>query len=593
MAEITKITSPLVPRENVGNRFKPETDQAFDLNKLDKAHKAANEGRILEQRPERQALREAMGRAVIASVLRDAGDMSAIVKRLALLIETGVSATDALKGSELRELLGSVYVNPDELMSFLMEQDRSSALFKGEVFDILRDLLSRFPDNPKIRDAIAGLLKAFECNVNTPGALRTILANCANVLDYLFSQDREQFSSYLDGLARAIMPQTQEQSAQPGQTAQPEQAPAQSQTQGAAQPEQTQTTAQGQTAGSEQTQPAQGQPPPTVQGQAAQSAQTEQPPTAQGQPAGAAGTEQTQQQQPTAQGQNTQNTVAEPPPQGQNTAQQTETQPPMTHKEIAQLLKTNLLPLLGEIVVKYNQNERIREFVMVAVHNTVRVDQGTPEALRFAANRLVHELRQVANLPDDFSRNLTNTVLQASREAAQSGENRVMERLVEVISQALRSEEASPAVLRQSETLLMSMLQNESPLMDLLHYMIPIQFGGDQMIAELFIDPDNGGENGRESSDPARKLFLCFESEAHGSYEVSFLQQGNYIDFAMWCPGILVKGLSSMKRLVSNIMQTHGFTLNSYSVEEFHEPHSVAEVFPDLLKRRVGIDIRI
>jgi len=540
MAEITKISSPLVPKENVGNRFKPDTDQAFDINKLDKTHRLANEGRLLEPRPEHQALRDSMGRAAIASVLKDAGDMSAVIKRLVLLVETGVSAADAMKDPEVRQMLNSVYINPDDLMSFLKEQDQSSVLFKGEVFDVLRDLLSRFPDNPKIRDAVANLLKAFECNVNTPGAIRTILTNCANILDYLFSQDRQQFSSYLDGLAEAILPKFKGEAQQPGQ--------------------------------------------PQMPGQPGQTEQTEQP----RQPAQPPSAEQADRPAPQDRpGQPAQPSPHQSPEQGAR-----EAAPPMAPKEVAQLLKGNLLPLLGEIVIKYNQNEKIRDYVMVAVHNTVRVDQGTPEALRSAINKLLRELRQVANLPEDFTRNLTNTVMLSSREAKQDG-NQIMERFIDIINQTLRSQESSPATIRQAETFLMSMLQNESPLMDLLHYVIPIQFGADRMIAELFIDPDNGGDNDKENGKDCRKLFLCFESQVHGSYEVSILQRGDHIDFAMWCPTHLVKGLGGMKRLVSNIMQTHGFTLSSYSVDEFREPHSVAEVFPDLLNRRVGIDIRI
>lgn len=595
MAEITKISTPLVPKENVGNKYKPNTDQAFEITDPSKIHKPAQEGKIFDQRTDSQALRDSMGKAAIASLLKDTNDLANVIKRLALLIETGISTSEVMDDPQMKRMLGSAFVTPDKLMDAVREQDQSAVLFKGEAFDVLRDLLSRFPDNPKIREAVANLLKAFECNVNSQQSVRTILMNCENILDYLFSKDKAQFSDYLDGLTEAILPKQPNTGAElTGQTA-PHQAAentAAGQTQQAGTTDQAEQPAQaGQAPQTEQTShpPQSGQAP-----QAEQIAQGEQIPQSAanpGQPVvvdGAVIFEEAGQP------------VTKPFPGGEAASaqashqvqQQTEA-PTITPKEVAQLLKGNLLPLLGEIVVKYNQNEKIRDHVMVAVHNTVRVDQGTPEALRIAINKLVRELRQVASLPEDFTRGLTDAIFQNSREAGQVG-NQIMEKLVDVINDALRSEQSSPATIRQAETLLMSFLQNQSVIMDVLHFVLPIQIGDDQMIAEMYVDPDseNGG-NGNGSGKQSRKIFLSFESKVHGAFELSFLESGEYVDFAMWCPGPLVKGLGGMKRSFANMMQTYGYTMNSFSIEEYKRPQSVAEVFPNLLNRRMGIDVRI
>lgn len=580
MAEITKISTPLVPKENVGNKFKPNTDQAFEITDPSKIHKPAQEGKIFDQRTDSQALRDSMGKAAIASLLKDTNDLANVIKRLALLIETGISTSEVMDDPQMKLMLGSAFVAPDELMDAVREQDQSAVLFKGEAFDVLRDLLSRFPDNPKIRETVANLLKAFECNVNSQQSVRTILMNCENILDYLFSKDKAQFSDYLDGLTEAILPKQPNTGAElTGQTA-PHQA---------AENTATSQTQQAGTTGQDERPVQSGQAPQTEQ--IAQGEQIPQSAATPGQPVVVGGAVIFEEAgQPASQpfpGGEAASTQA-----SQQVQQQTEA-PAMTPKEVAQLLKGNLLPLLGEIVVKYNQNEKIRDHVMVAVHNTVRVDQGTPEALRIAINKLVRELRQVASLPEDFTRSLTDAIFQNSREAGQVG-NQIMEKLVNVINDALRSEQSSPATIRQAETLLMSFLQNQSVIMDVLHFVLPIQIGDDQMIAEMYVDPDseNGG-NGNGNGKQSRKIFLSFESKVHGAFELSFLESGEYVDFAMWCPGSLVKGLGGMKRSFANMMQTYGYTMNSFSIEEYKRPQSVAEVFPNLLNRRMGIDVRI
>ncbi|MDL2234378.1 hypothetical protein LJC63_12495 [Ruminococcaceae bacterium OttesenSCG-928-L11] len=650
MAEITKISSPLVPKENVGNRYKPETDQAFELTNTSKVHKTAEDGKVREQQTNSQQLRDSFGRASIAALLKDTNDLTTVIKRLALLIETGVSTSEVMNDPEVKQMLESLYVLPEDVLDTILEQDKSAVLFKGEAFEVLRDLLAKFQDNPKIRDAVANLLKTFEFNVNVKDSLRTVLMNCENILDYMFSKDRTQFSAYLQGLAETLLPEeaapqetlpqgTVPQEAAAQETPQPlpgEPLPPGTETAAAVPTQPGQTAAAGQQPPvfynedgqpipdeivrlyydaegnplTRQTEPmftdadgnpitpdappvfydADGNPisPETMKQMMTGTPVPEQAP-GQPPPAGEAG--QTQQPQQSQQSQQSQPGQAAGQPQQTGQPQTEAAAERLPQKEIAQILKSNLLPLLGEIVVKYNQNTRIRDHVMVVVHNTVRVDQGTPEALRAAVNKLVQELRQVANLPENFARNLTESIMEQSR-AVKAGGNEVMEKLVEVISETLRSEQSSPSVIRQAETLLMSLLQNQSSMMSVLHYLIPIQTPTEQIMMEMYVDPDY--EEGRENdSKQSRKIFLSFESEAHGAYEMSFLQTEQYVDFQMWCPGALVRGLGGMKRFFADTMQVYGYTMNSFSVQEYLEPQSVVDVFPHLLNRKVGIDVRI
>lgn len=500
MAEITKITTPMLPKENTGNKFKPVTDQAFELTDPAKVHKPGQEGKINDRQNEAQnLLKDSMGRAAILPLLKNSNELMQVFRRIVMLMEVGVAASDAVSDTQTRELLKVLFASPENLLQALKEQDNSSVLFKGEAFDVLRDILGKFSENPKMRDALAGLLKAFEHNVNSQGSIKTILYNCNNILDYMFSKDRDQFSNYLQGLAEMLLPQ--EEPAKDG----------------------------GQAVNLRQSQDEQ-----AVNAQQSQ---------------------------------------------------------PLSQKEAAQLLKNNLLPLLGEIVVKYHQNERIRDIVMVVVHNIVRVDQGTPEALREAVTKLLNELKQVVNLPEGFEKNLLDAIRQSAVDV-KATQNSVISKLADIISDTLRSPGANPAMVRQAETLLISMLQNQSSMMNVLHFILPVDIGGDQVFTELYVDPDSDEKAGRGQG-KSRKLFVSVESEAYGSFELSFLETDGRVDFSMWCPGALVKSFGPLKRYIGDIMQLHGYTMNSYRVEEMREPHSVAEVFPKLLEKKVGIDVRI
>ncbi|MCL2068774.1 MAG: hypothetical protein FWH00_02645 [Oscillospiraceae bacterium] len=496
MADITKITTPMIPKENIGNKFKPVSDQAFDLSDPARISKSEEGARIREQweaPPDSN-----MGRAMLAPLLRETVELIHVFHKMVSLLQMGISTSEVMENPEMKQLLESLFVPSDQLIASLLEQDKSAVLFKGNAFDILRDIFLKFPENPKVRDAVVELLKTYEYNVNAENSTRSALQSCYNLLGYLFSRDREQFEKYLDGLARMLLPK--EAAEKPAQTADrtPERAP---------------------------------------------------------------------QEAPT------------PGP-----------------RETAMILKNNLLPLLGEIVVKYNQNTNIRDIVMNVVHNIVRVDQGSPEELKQAVEKLLGELRQVANMPRGFEQELLESVMKSAGEA-KNVHNEWMDKMANILAGALSSTELPAATVRSAEMLLFSMLQNQSSMMDILHFVLPMQTpGGDFVTAELYVDPDSDERSKRSGGDDgeaSRKMFLAFESEGHGAFELAFLQTGRYVDFSMWCPRHLVSDMKLLRRSIFDMMAVHGYTPGSFSVDELVGRKSVAQVFPNLLNRKVGVDVRV
>ena len=509
MAEITKVTTPMVPRENLSNKYKPVSDQALELNDLNKVHKPSDDRDVRDRNAGGQAMRDNMGRSMVQPLFRETTELMYTVKRMISLLELGISTSEIVSTDPIREMLESLFVRPDELLNQLQQQEQSAVLFKGEAFDSLRVVMEKFSGNPRVMDALTQLLKTFEQHVNTDGSIKTILYSCRNILDYLFSQDRSQFSAYLDGLEDMLLPEGTELTTLPAHA---------------------------------------------QAGHAAESSNT------------------TELQAGGAQG-------AIP-------LLSTDEQ-----KEIAQIFKNNLLPLLGEIVVKYHQNERIRDIVMVVVHNIVRVDKGTQEALLDAADKLVDELSRLTNLPENYEDYLSETLLRGASHA-RLAQNDVVSRLADVISETLYSQGTNPAALRQAESLLFSLLQNQSSLMNVLHFVLPMQTQEGRTFAELYVDPEVEEGKGK-TAEKGRKIFLSVDSEAYGSFEFSFWQTGERVDVSLWCPEPLVGGLTGMRRLMGDVMQGYGYSLGSYQVTEFVRPQTIAQVFPKLLQRKVGVDVRI
>lgn len=492
MADITKITTSMMPRENMG-AHRPLTEQAFEVNDPTRVIKTENDRKLMDNDGGR-TLRDMLGRAAMAPLLREGTETVRQLYRLVGMIEMGISTSEVVGMDPIRNLLESIFVNPDQLAGLLLEQEEAATLFKGESFEILRDILTKFDGNPNVKQSIANLLKTFEFNVNLENSIKTILHQCENLLDYLFSQDRAQFGDYLDNLASMLL-RGQEQADQTGRQL------------GASQYE--------------------------------------------GLQLGVA------------------------------------------PREAAAMLKNNLLPLLGEIVVKYYQSESIRDMVMVVVHNLVRVDKGTPEALRDSVAELVDILSRLANLHQNFEANL-NEALARSASQAKFAENAVIEKLAAIIADTLRRSGENPNTLRQAEYLLMSMLQNQSSMMNLLHFMLPLNLPGEgRVYAEMYVDPDSEEARRGKGEENGKKIFIAAQSERHGTVEICFWENNERVELSMWCPQVLLNPLKGMRRALADVMLFHGYTLSSFNVEELNKPHSIIQIFPKLLERKVGIDVKI
>lgn len=535
MAEITKITTPMIPKENLGSN-RPVTEQAFHLHHPGKVNKAEQDRDVRDREAGGQALRETLGRTAVAPLLRGTNDGIAQIQKMVAMLEMGLATSDIIATNPMRELLNALFVSPDRLLDLLLQQDETGILFQGEAFDVLRDILGKFPDNPAIRDAVTNLLKVFEYNVNLDHSVKTILYQCENLLDYMFSGDRAQFGEYLEKLADMLMPNHSPTSHALA-------------TAGLLDREGNLLLPHPDRPGLH---PATGQP--LTEEELALLDQLRRDPGLSAYSDNRLGVE---------------------------------------PSEAAKVLKNNLLPLLGEVVVKYHQSEGIRDLVMVVVHNIVRVDKGTPESLEDAVGRLIDTLSRVANLGEHFEASLHESLVRGANKARFS-ENEVLGKLASVVSQTLHNSEATPVALRQAESLLLSLLQNQSSMMNVLHFILPMETPDGRIYSEMYVDPDSGERpRGGSEEERARKIFLSVEAESVGSMELQFLESGHKVEFSMWCAEGLVEPLRRIKRSLADLMLVHGYTLTGFEVDELVSHHSIVQVFPKLLDRKVGIDVRI
>lgn len=181
MADILKVTSPVISK-NVVESNKPVTDPSipFDLQEINHIVKNPNSSGLLGQH---NIFQKETGSAVLMNLLKDPDVTVNYLKNIYMLEEiiSLLPVNNKTVTKEIRQLFQSLLIKPDQIVEELLKQEYASTLFKGPLFETLRQILA---DNPDMSKEIADLLKS----INGTIARQDVMDSAANSMEYLRDQ---------------------------------------------------------------------------------------------------------------------------------------------------------------------------------------------------------------------------------------------------------------------------------------------------------------------------------------------------------------------------------------------------------------------
>jgi hypothetical protein len=547
-----------------------------------------------------------------------------------------------------------LFLNPGDMLEALAARDKGATVFQGELFDALR-VLAKAADYPKLQDAIVNLLRAFDSQVNRENSLDAIFRQAANFASMLREDDAQRVLDVLNRLAplmerpesdgdarRALggfikselLPLLTEMAGkyrfvngdkfqnqlmsiihqvvrfdksdirllQDAMTrlgdelksfgklndediadmrrllfAHLRAAKAQV---GGPYESAWRAAASGKGAQAAQT----GQPAQTGQSGQAAAQQTGQSGQAAAQQAGQSGQAAAQQtgQPGQAAAQQTgqpQQTAAQQTGQPQQAAAQQAGQPQQTAaQQAAQPLQT------GEPQTAEQQQAAAKDPAPEALPGRA----GTPEAL---------EQRGAAPETERAARGANAEKAggadgKADDEAAKAPEARAAKDISEVLAKALESG-ASARINAAAQNLLAQLIQSESPVFALLHFLLPVKYHGDEVYSEFYIDKDCDERKGEGEGSAAQNIFFIIQSEKFGNFEVDLLVRERVAELGIKCPDHLKEDVKAIRSDLRAMMEELGYRLAAYNVDAYREDRSVLQRFPKLAMRKAGIDVRI
>lgn len=317
------------------------------------------------------------------------------------------------------------------------------------------------------------------------------------------------------------------------------------------------------------------------------------------------------------------------------------------YKHITNFLKNDFIPALRVMAVNYPPMDKVQDQILSIIHYIVRYDKANPQLLEDAFMSFSEELKPLfTNLTGEDIADMKETLLKDARTAKQEAESTVPagdKKLAGILEEGrdktdrlgsaekaaenekaatrkitaddmenLRNEKTvyikeekdmaallskaldknSPAKLSSAaQNLLLLLVQSESPMQPLMHFMIPLRFFHEDTYGEFFIDKECKERKGEAKQ--AANIFFTIQSDLYGTFEVDLLAKDQYIELDIKCPGEFILGVKNLKPRLRESIEGAGYRLAGYQVGEYTESKTIIRRFPELMNGRAGIDVRI
>jgi hypothetical protein len=185
VVDILKITSPIMIKNRVNNNpGKLPPDAVFDLNDPIPVIKESDKTQTDKKGFSEQKFFSDLSKAIFEPLRNPTGLQADCLQQLMALVKHfGVS-----RGIVPENLIDGLFVNPQDLLEVLIAKDQGVTVFKGEVFESLF-ILAGMTAQPEIKEAIAFILKYFDCYVNRENSFKAILSQSNHLVKQLSKED--------------------------------------------------------------------------------------------------------------------------------------------------------------------------------------------------------------------------------------------------------------------------------------------------------------------------------------------------------------------------------------------------------------------
>ncbi|MEA5010173.1 MAG: antitoxin [Angelakisella sp.] len=176
MNDILKITTPLINKNQIqSNKQVTDPTIPFNLQDISKVIKPNPQSELLSQN--NGMIKQEEAPTLLMNLLKDASVTVGFLKNIFMLQEIIrlLPVNNQTITQELNQLFDALLIEPDFIVAEMVSQENTSTVFKGELFNILRQLVAENPSK-EMREAVASLLKSLN-SMMSKGDVMDAVAN--------------------------------------------------------------------------------------------------------------------------------------------------------------------------------------------------------------------------------------------------------------------------------------------------------------------------------------------------------------------------------------------------------------------------------
>ncbi len=144
-----------------------------------------------------------------------------------------------------------------------------------------------------------------------------------------------------------------------------------------------------------------------------------------------------------------------------------------------------------------------------------------------------------------------------------------------------------------ASNLLQSMINAPGVFTPLAHYILPIQVEDTRAFGELWVDnDDDSGVTGTNSDQKHYHLFLTFDIDTFGRFEIDVYANDNSASVSLLHPVSFGKNIDALISKVNRIAAGAGYSISNFETGILKAPHNLSQVFPKLNERRAGLNVQ-
>ena len=132
--------------------------------------------------------------------------------------------------------------------------------------------------------------------------------------------------------------------------------------------------------------------------------------------------------------------------------------------------------------------------------------------------------------------------------------------------------------------MIQTMLTSPGVFNPLMHFFVPLDAFGMRSFAELWVDR-NADKNSRstvENDDETSHVFMCFDMENVGYFELEMFAKGKNLSVMLLCPEGKEAAFEELKTAVPKIAAGVGYTVGTTIVDTLYKKRSLSKIFPRL-----------